>query len=525
MRRSALTLVAVVCAGTLVAGAETSLGAPASQPQPPTSLPTPIPTALVNRIEEALQSAPSALGKGFSGAWVDPASQRVYVAFSDSGALERIKGDPSLTFLAGDPQVTFIQNKFSSSELDNILNVTAERLNRLLAPGRWTGSGAAGQLSTDNGPWPFVASVNSQDNVVDVNIQASNQAIVEAELGAELRQGSVRLRFTVPSQQTKACFGRDNCTPIRGGLKLFNNSGQWECSTGFAMKNPATSVRFMSTASHCAGTPWYHNGVYIGPTAWTLDSGNVDGKVIAIANDRLAQPNNSILRGGNWDTRITSKIASPSSSLVGNYLCSEGSGGGTRCGTLLSYNSTFNGRPGFGQINNAACPGDSGSPIVNNSSNRAYGILKGGPPGCAGPNWFTWTANLEAQSGYSLLLQTATARLASSQGLTGDPDQMLLSDDGRYKLKMQGDGNLVIYNPYNAAIWQSYSAGNIGGNVRMQSDGNLVVYDANGAAKWASSWYAYTFYPGSTLLMQNDGNLVIYLPNGGYSWVSNTYGM
>jgi hypothetical protein len=52
------------------------------------------------------------------------------------------------------------------------------------------------------------------------------------------------------------------------------------------------------------------------------------------------------------------------------------------------------------------------------------------------------------------------------------------------RLVMQGDGNLVVYNAANVATWQSGTAGNPGSWLALQHDGNLVVYDAAGKARW-----------------------------------------
>ena len=45
---------------------------------------------------------------------------------------------------------------------------------------------------------------------------------------------------------------------------------------------------------------------------------------------------------------------------------------------------------------------------------------------------------------------------------------------------MQGDGNLVIYDPRAHPLWASATAGNAGAWLVGQNDGNLVIYDANG---------------------------------------------
>jgi hypothetical protein len=43
--------------------------------------------------------------------------------------------------------------------------------------------------------------------------------------------------------------------------------------------------------------------------------------------------------------------------------------------------------------------------------------------------------------------------------------------------------------------------------LKMQVEGNLVLYDANGYAFWATNIYP---YPGAYLLMQSNGNMVVW---------------
>ncbi len=128
------------------------------------------------------------------------------------------------------------------------------------------------------------------------------------------------------------------------------------------------------------------------------------------------------------------------------------------------------------------------------------------------------------------------------------------------KLSMQADGNLVIYNKDNQAIWNAdkHTSGThmtfdgntgqvdyvdsskisefmlptnvivnpftyVGKNhtLKFQPDGNLVVY--NNASN-AATWYSGTDgHPGSKLFMQADGNLVIYDKDNKALWASNTH--
>ena len=54
-------------------------------------------------------------------------------------------------------------------------------------------------------------------------------------------------------------------------------------------------------------------------------------------------------------------------------------------------------------------------------------------------------------------------------------EQSFTSPNGRYRLTMQGDGNLVEYDGA-SVVWASGTSGS-GARVVMQDDGNLVVYD------------------------------------------------
>lgn len=92
-----------------------------------------------------------------------------------------------------------------------------------------------------------------------------------------------------------------------------------------------------------------------------------------------------------------------------------------------------------------------------------------------------------------------------------------ISQDGRFKLILQQDGNLVLYQ-VSYAVWNY--ATHYKGVVRgaIQTDGNLVLYDYFNRAKWASSTSG---RPDTWLNVQNDGNLVLYRNNIA-QWASNT---
>jgi hypothetical protein len=98
-------------------------------------------------------------------------------------------------------------------------------------------------------------------------------------------------------------------------------------------------------------------------------------------------------------------------------------------------------------------------------------------------------------------------------------NQDLWSPNRLYVLRMQEDGNLVLYGPQWVAKWASRTQGNRGSVLIMQSDGNLVVYRGN-VPTWASGTHG---NPGAVLEVQDDGNLVIYKEPGHRAiWASNT---
>jgi hypothetical protein len=122
------------------------------------------------------------------------------------------------------------------------------------------------------------------------------------------------------------------------------------------------------------------------------------------------------------------------------------------------------------------------------------------------------------------------------------------SGTGANRVVMQGDGNLVVYTASNKAVWDSHTAGQGASRLVMQDDGNLVVYNSSNTPTWytrtsVSQVFSYdsdhltigqTLLAGHYLrtaegyhgmLMQPDGNLVLYGPGYHVLWASNTYGV
>jgi hypothetical protein len=110
------------------------------------------------------------------------------------------------------------------------------------------------------------------------------------------------------------------------------------------------------------------------------------------------------------------------------------------------------------------------------------------------------------------------ARLSVNQTMGGRGFSSLSSPNNRYVLRMQDDGNLVLYS-FGRAVWASntFVRGSI---VKMQGDGNLVIIAPGNRAVWASNSRG----DNSIFVLQNDGNMVIIAPGNRVIWASGTNG-
>jgi fucose 4-O-acetylase-like acetyltransferase len=107
-------------------------------------------------------------------------------------------------------------------------------------------------------------------------------------------------------------------------------------------------------------------------------------------------------------------------------------------------------------------------------------------------------------------------------------NERLISNNRKFKLVLQNDGNLVLYkmidsiNPstqhFDQAIWNSTTNNKPITKATMQKDGNFVLYDGVYTPYWATGTSGNT---DAYLILQDDGNIVIYSGNKPV-WSSNT---
>jgi hypothetical protein len=114
---------------------------------------------------------------------------------------------------------------------------------------------------------------------------------------------------------------------------------------------------------------------------------------------------------------------------------------------------------------------------------------------------------------------TWPARLQAGQNLT--TGQELVSSNGKARLVLQSDGNLVLRRvDTGAALWASNTVGKPMALVRMQADGNVAGYSTDGSVFYWDTKTAYN--PGASLVLRDDGNLVVVAANGAQLWATNT---
>lgn len=105
-----------------------------------------------------------------------------------------------------------------------------------------------------------------------------------------------------------------------------------------------------------------------------------------------------------------------------------------------------------------------------------------------------------------------TSTLYAGQHLP-NTNTMLVSPDGRSRLVMQSDDNLVIYTD-GQARWATGTVNSGAVALQMRSDGNAVLVNSGGGALWNTNTAG---HPGAYLRLGNDGRLAV-VESGNILW-------
>ena len=105
----------------------------------------------------------------------------------------------------------------------------------------------------------------------------------------------------------------------------------------------------------------------------------------------------------------------------------------------------------------------------------------------------------------NFLSYTGTAG-SSPFNKTNSTEPYMKSPSDLFRLYLQSDGYVVIYDTTTGEpIWRTPNS-NSGNKFIVQIDGNLVLYDKNGVTVWSTGTVG---FPYSELVLQDDGNLVL----------------
>lgn len=105
-----------------------------------------------------------------------------------------------------------------------------------------------------------------------------------------------------------------------------------------------------------------------------------------------------------------------------------------------------------------------------------------------------------------------------------EPDQFIESEDRRYRLRYQSDGNLVVQRDDGVVTWTTNTPGQPAWRVVMEAaEADLVVCSAPGRVIWRASSVRRLLRPsceGCTLRIEGEGQLAIRSPAGEIVWCS-----
>jgi GH24 family phage-related lysozyme (muramidase) len=100
----------------------------------------------------------------------------------------------------------------------------------------------------------------------------------------------------------------------------------------------------------------------------------------------------------------------------------------------------------------------------------------------------------------------ANVTIVANAGSIGS-GQSILSPNGKWKLAMQADGNLVERSVASGrALWTSKTPNHTGARLLMRADGVLAIVASNGAVVWSTPTYG---VKGARLTLGDDANVIV----------------
>lgn len=131
--------------------------------------------------------------------------------------------------------------------------------------------------------------------------------------------------------------------------------------------------------------------------------------------------------------------------------------------------------------------------------------------------WKTYTFKINRQR--ANMLQHLVLLQQSEQTL--GPNGYLLSANGKYKLILGEDGNLVLFIvKTRVSVWETDTSGSGATELRMQEDGNLVLYKEHRSTPVWATGSNHRSHIGCRAILEDWGELVLYSPRYEILWSS-----
>lgn len=231
---------------------------------------------------------------------------------------------------------------------------------------------------------PLGTSVDVKSNSVSVQISATasiSRATQLHRLVGRINRIYGPAVVIVQGQRTRAyddaCRDTNCPPPLRGGVQI---KGSIACSIGF-VATTSSGTPAVTTAGHCPPSnsdSYTHRSTTIGSTLAMQDSGDVDARSISVDNLGFWNPANWLFHQGFGDFPLNETFAVTSRAVktdivLGLYLCRTGFKTNTQCGEVNNLNGRRTGNRNLFGIIACAASGDSGGPVYDYSSGRAYG--------------------------------------------------------------------------------------------------------------------------------------------------------
>lgn len=372
MRRPTRRIIAIFCglAMALIGAAAASAQTDSSSDGDADRLeaaPPPMDPALERGLDSLEPSAREQWPETFAGLWIsgeDPDSDSISIAFTE-GAEEHVS-----QLAKSFPYPEMLEPVTVGSSYRDLESLQGEMIDdRELT--------RDGELS--------VPDVPPAEYDLDIDLEANQVVATVAEPSEQTRAwfterygDDVAVRQG-PLAKPSACNSRNDCEPLRGGLRV-ETPNNTECSIGFAAQRAGNPVVLGS--GHCVGggDPRFHGGTQYGSVADKATFGRVDGARHSVNNPfgitgkvyvDAATKGQAVAQESEWDNLA-----------VGTTVCMSGAVN-TNCGTVEGKNAS----PGY--IQNAerfvratycSAEGDSGGSVYR--SDRAFGIQSGEAGNC-----------------------------------------------------------------------------------------------------------------------------------------------